>query len=171
MCFCETNPPFWLAVYYVSSSFKNTYIVCRAVLQVGSFWKTNPPEGSFRGVFRENWAHLPRKLHRGLHSSIVFALCPEADATERVPPMAVASGALAPISKSEQALQITDVKRAGRPFYEGTVFDLTMRVRALRPSSVPRNGLAMTSVPPLRQILARCSKPLALVTKRIGVFL
>src|ERR1039458_3079501 len=47
--YCETNPPFWKAIFYVSFVFRNTYIVCRPGLQVGSFWKTNPP-GGFLGA-------------------------------------------------------------------------------------------------------------------------
>ena len=50
MCFYETNPPFLWTISCVSPVFPDTYVVCRARLQVGSFWKTNPPEGVFGGV-------------------------------------------------------------------------------------------------------------------------
>ena len=49
MSFCETNPPFFLTIFCVSRVFSVTYVVCRSGLQVGSFWKTNPPEGCFWG--------------------------------------------------------------------------------------------------------------------------
>src|ERR1039458_5050040 len=60
--YCETNPPFWKAIFYVSFVFRNTYIVCRPGLQVGSFWKTNPPGRVFRGVFTEKWVHIGSKV-------------------------------------------------------------------------------------------------------------
>ena len=63
--FYETNPPFWRAKFCVSTYFPSTYVVCRAGLQVGSFWKTNPPEGCFRGVFVEKWARLWRAMPLG----------------------------------------------------------------------------------------------------------
>jgi len=50
MCFSETNPPFLRTISCVSPAFSVTYVVCRARLQVGSFWKTNPPERIFGGV-------------------------------------------------------------------------------------------------------------------------
>src|ERR1035437_5506382 len=49
--FCETNPPIWRAIYCVSSVLEDTYVVCRPRLQVGSFWKTNPPGRRFEGCF------------------------------------------------------------------------------------------------------------------------
>ncbi len=53
MCFCETNPPFWRMKSYGISILSETYVVCRAFLQVGSFSKTNPPGRGFRGGFVE----------------------------------------------------------------------------------------------------------------------
>ncbi len=54
MCFCETNPPFsegfFDAIFFVRDT-------CRGNVpenSVGSFWKTNPPEGCKQGVFAEN---------------------------------------------------------------------------------------------------------------------
>src|ERR1035438_3582101 len=58
MPFCETNPPFCDSVFVVSLLFTETYAVCRGDLQVGSFWKTNPPEGCFWVVFIEKWARF-----------------------------------------------------------------------------------------------------------------
>jgi len=43
--FYQTNPPFLQMFFYVSSVSSDTYVVCRVGLQVGSFWKTNPPGG------------------------------------------------------------------------------------------------------------------------------
>src|ERR1017187_6610022 len=45
MPFYETNPPFLRTIFCVSSAPSDTYVVCRVGLQVGSFWKTNPPGG------------------------------------------------------------------------------------------------------------------------------
>ena len=59
--FCETNPPFWRTNYCVTSILKGTYVACGGFLQVGSFWKTNPPGGCFSGVFLEKWVRLPQK--------------------------------------------------------------------------------------------------------------
>ena len=47
LCFCETNPPFPTKNYFISILLSKAYVVCRAFLQVGSFSKTNPPEGCF----------------------------------------------------------------------------------------------------------------------------
>jgi hypothetical protein len=57
--FCETNPPFLRQKLCTSSILQDTYVVCRGFLQVGSFWKTNPPEGCFRGVFPEERPRFP----------------------------------------------------------------------------------------------------------------
>ena len=52
--FCETNPPFLRYKFLISYLLLDAYVVCRGFLQVGSFWKTNPPGGCFRGVFGGN---------------------------------------------------------------------------------------------------------------------
>ena len=58
MCFCETNPPILAMKFFGTSVLQNAYDVCTGRLQVGSFWKTNPPGGCFRGVFMEKWVRL-----------------------------------------------------------------------------------------------------------------
>jgi hypothetical protein len=58
MCFCETNPPFWRKNYCGTSISQDTYAVCSGFLQVGSFWKTNPPEGCFEVGFIEKWVRF-----------------------------------------------------------------------------------------------------------------
>src|ERR1035441_9037395 len=66
--FCETNPPFWRQEFYVSFVLQDTYVVCRGFLQVGSFWKTNPPEGCFGGHLVGKWVRFgktkPRRTPR-----------------------------------------------------------------------------------------------------------
>ena len=56
ICFCETNPPFLRHKFLISYLLQDAYVVCRGFLQVGSFWKTNPPGGCFRGVFDKRMA-------------------------------------------------------------------------------------------------------------------
>ena len=54
MCFCETNPPFFEVIFCVSYVLEDTYVVCRARVEVGSLWKTNPPGGGFKGGLEAN---------------------------------------------------------------------------------------------------------------------
>jgi len=59
MRFCETNPPFFEWIFVVSGY---EYICCtrnRRRKSVGSFWKTNPPEGGFRGSEAGNVTNEP----------------------------------------------------------------------------------------------------------------
>jgi hypothetical protein len=49
MCFCETNLPFFIHIFDITIY---TGACCERMLRrisVGSFWKTNPPEGVFLG--------------------------------------------------------------------------------------------------------------------------
>ncbi len=80
--FCETNPPIWKAFLCVSSLCKNTYAVCRRGLQVGSFWKTNPPGGVFGGGFMKSgvilgrkWVRFTSKLKRRTFKPLTLILC------------------------------------------------------------------------------------------------
>src|SRR6266404_8885474 len=64
MCFCETNPPFLLVFSNANAS---VYMSCSGnqnVFSVGSFWKTNPPEGAFRWVIEVLSAHFDLRLGR-----------------------------------------------------------------------------------------------------------
>jgi len=69
--FCETNPPILEAQYRGVNYSSETYVICRGDLQVGSFWKTNPPEATRGGILsvagpdigfrrRENGGHGQR---------------------------------------------------------------------------------------------------------------
>ena len=64
MCFCETNPPFSEDFFDATFFIRDTCGGNVRENSVGSFWKTNPPEGCFRGVGAKNETKLGGKTGR-----------------------------------------------------------------------------------------------------------
>src|ERR1039458_6839004 len=60
MPFYQTNPPFSGRIFDVNYHEYDCCIGNERKISVGSFWKTNPPEGDFWGVFMEKWVRFIR---------------------------------------------------------------------------------------------------------------
>jgi len=61
MCFCETNPPFFVHILDAMVTAQGSCGGMLRRISVGSFWKTNPPEGCFGGAKGENGPRLGKK--------------------------------------------------------------------------------------------------------------
>ena len=59
MPFYQTNPPFFDGFFAVSYSLHISYERNTREKSVGSFWKTNPPEGGLWGRFHRKMGSFP----------------------------------------------------------------------------------------------------------------